>query len=82
MCQYRLELRSEAPSEEAHDQAQRALEEQLHAISDARVELLGLEGECRKALEMITEPGAWTYDINDYEYNLYMHKNILFYIDL
>ena len=57
MCQYRLELRSEAASE-AHDQAQRALEEQLHGISDARVELLGLEGECRKALEMITEPGG------------------------
>lgn len=55
VCQQRLHLRSEAPGEEARDLAQQALEGQLRGISDARTELLSLEGECRRALEMITE---------------------------
>lgn len=55
VCQHRLNLRAEAPDEEACDMAQRALEEQGRCISDARFELFGLEGECRKALQMIGE---------------------------
>jgi len=55
VCQQRLHLRADAPNEESRDLAQRALEGQLRGISDARSELLSLEGECRRALEMITE---------------------------
>jgi len=54
VCQQRLYLRSDAPSEEmAGDAAQNSLEEQRVCISEARNELLNLEGECRRALEMI-----------------------------
>ncbi|OLP80157.1 hypothetical protein AK812_SmicGene39461 [Symbiodinium microadriaticum] len=57
VCQQRLYLRSDAPSEEmAGDAAQNSLEEQRVCISEARNELLNLEGECRRALEMIGQP--------------------------
>jgi len=54
VCLQRLNLRSDAPSEEvAGDASQNSLEEQRACISEARTELLNLEGECRRALDMI-----------------------------